>query len=352
MTQEHPNPFAAIVNDLAARIDDALEPLLPRGTRCALLDFPNHSNVGDSAIWLGELEWLRRRGGEIVYACDTTTYSPRHLSDVIGSGPILLHGGGNLGDFWVEHQWFREQVIQAFPDNPIIQLPQTIHFQDEWGAAEAQRIFNAHPRLTVLCRDHPSLDFARNRFRATSELCPDMAFALGARSRTAPVEHDVIWLCRTDAEVHSAMASDLEGNPKRIDWLDESPTPAVVWDRELRQRLDRGRADSQTHRHLMVNYERLTRERVLRGCNLLSQAEVIVTDRLHGHILCLLLGIPHVLLDNVYGKIGAFHETWTRNVPLVHRAATPREALAEVDLLLTGRRSLIPRGQSATAPFG
>ena len=31
-----------------------LHELITPGSRCALVDFPMHANVGDSAIWLGE----------------------------------------------------------------------------------------------------------------------------------------------------------------------------------------------------------------------------------------------------------------------------------------------------------
>jgi pyruvyl transferase EpsO len=329
------HPFADVVGSLSSRIDDVLEPLLPSGTRCALLDFPNHSNVGDSAIWLGEVEWLRRRGIEIVYACDTTTYSPRHLTDCLGDGTILLHGGGNLGDFWVEHQWFRERVIQEFPDNPIIQLPQTIYFMDEWGAGEAQRIFNAHSRLTILCRDQPSLDFARQRFSASSELCPDMAFALSDISlpRGVRAEHDVIWLCRTDAEANLDTGAVMDRS-ERMDWLDEPLTPAMHRNCELRQRLHPDRTDPQLLAELTACFELLARERLNRGCRLLKQARMVVTDRLHGHILCLLLGIPHVLMDNSYGKVRAFWESWTQTAPFVHWASSPAKACDEVDQLL------------------
>src|SRR5690349_9799511 len=122
-----------VVGDLARAIDDRLGRLLAPGTPCALLDFPNHANVGDSAIWLGETARLRRHGVEIVYACDQETYAPERLAARLGDGVILLHGGGNLGDFWIEHQQFRERVIDEFRNNPIIQLPQTIYFMDEWG---------------------------------------------------------------------------------------------------------------------------------------------------------------------------------------------------------------------------
>jgi exopolysaccharide biosynthesis predicted pyruvyltransferase EpsI len=49
-------------------------------------------------------------------------------------------------------------------------------------------------------------------------------------------------------------------------------------------------------------------------------------DRLHGHILCLLLNIPHVFLNDDSGKNWNFHETWTRDAELCRLARTPAEA--------------------------
>jgi exopolysaccharide biosynthesis predicted pyruvyltransferase EpsI len=60
---------------------------------------------------------------------------------------------------------------------------------------------------------------------------------------------------------------------------------------------------------------------------MLSEGRVVVTDRLHGHILCLLLGIPHIVLDNSYGKLRSFDETWTRTSTLTHWAASLDDAV-------------------------
>jgi pyruvyl transferase EpsO len=57
-------------------------------------------------------------------------------------------------------------------------------------------------------------------------------------------------------------------------------------------------------------YYQLAKERLLRGETLLSSGKVVVTDRLHAHILCTLLDIPHVVLDNSYRKIGNFRDAW------------------------------------------
>jgi pyruvyl transferase EpsO len=62
--------------------------------------------------------------------------------------------------------------------------------------------------------------------------------------------------------------------------------------------------------HLARTYESWADTRVQRGLSQLSSAEFIVTDRLHVHILSALLGIPHVVLDNNYGKISGYIAQW------------------------------------------
>jgi pyruvyl transferase EpsO len=52
----------------------------------------------------------------------------------------------------------------------------------------------------------------------------------------------------------------------------------------------------------------------------------VITDRLLAHVLCLLLGIPHVLLNDESGKNWHFHETWTRDAELCRLARSPAEA--------------------------
>ena len=72
--------------------------------------------------------------------------------------------------------------------------------------------------------------------------------------------------------------------------------------------------------------ESAARARVARGCALLSSGRVVITDRLHAHILSLLLGIPHAVLDNSYGKLGRFLDQWLPGTAGVHRAESLRDA--------------------------
>jgi pyruvyl transferase EpsO len=81
-------------------------------------------------------------------------------------------------------------------------------------------------------------------------------------------------------------------------------------------------------------WNRLAWERVLRGCALLSRGKVVVTDRLHAHILSTLLGIPNIILDNNYGKLSSFRDAWTRDHPLSHSASSVEEASDLADKLV------------------
>jgi pyruvyl transferase EpsO len=47
----------------------------------------------------------------------------------------------------------------------------------------------------------------------------------------------------------------------------------------------------------------------------------------------MLMGIPHVVLDNSYGKNSAFHDTWTREWPLARLSASPAAALDDLQTL-------------------
>jgi pyruvyl transferase EpsO len=324
-----------LLTALRQQITATLEPLVSGHSACALVGFPDSPNVGDSAIWLGELAWLRQAAVRVAYRCHERSYDPNILDTSCPAGIIFLHGGGNLGDLWPRQQRLRERVIHDFPSRLIVQLPQTIHFRDGANLARARAVFDGHPNLTILVRDAASLDIAQREFRTTSVLCPDMAFYLGSVTRPRVPDVDMLWLRRTDLE---AVAHGSEIGTRRTfvtDWLD--PRPAAL--RRLRDAfqpvLHRYPRRLRLLRQLAeATFDRQASQRMRFGCGLLARGKVVVTDRLHGHILSLLLGIPHVVLDNNYGKLRHFYETWTRPMPQVRWVESPEDALAAAEQLL------------------
>jgi exopolysaccharide biosynthesis predicted pyruvyltransferase EpsI len=321
---------------LSDRIGATLDPMIGGYSDCALVGFPDSSNVGDSAIWLGELAWLRDRGVRVAYRCHERDYDANILAGSSPGGVILLHGGGNLGDLWPRLQRLRERVIQDFPHRAIVQLPQTIHFRDRGALARARDVFDAHPDLTIAVRDTASLDVARREFQCRTVLCPDMAFYLGDLSAPRKTDVDVLWLRRTDLEALPDKDAIDGAGTVVTDWLD-ARSPVVRQVREAVQPFLRRhpRRLRMLRRYAEATFDYQARARMNFGCRLLTGGKVVITDRLHGHILSVLLGIPHVVLDNSYGKLRHFHETWTRSMPLVRWAESPAEARAAAEELLT-----------------
>ena len=86
-----------------------------------------------------------------------------------------------------------------------------------------------------------------------------------------------------------------------------------------------------------VAYDWQAQQRVDIGCRLLARGRVVITDRLHAHILCLALGIPHVVLDNTYGKVRDFFKAWTAPASLATWADTVSDAMAAAKALLQER---------------
>lgn len=297
------------ITALGQAVRDAIGSVVRRGSRVALLDFPEYGNVGDSAIWLGQLAALRAVGASVVYAAGTSTYDPVELRRKVGpaDGVVLLSGGGNFGDLWPSHGEFRARVIADLPDFRLVQLPQSIHFSDPRNLELTRGLLRRHSRLTILVRDEPSRVLAEQGLEHEAVLCPDAAFALGPIPRPCAPDQAIVWLSRHDKEGPAARPAAPDG-PTPVDWAEEPNLRAPLvnrlaslWHRRggkvptgMAGRLLRGRAEV----------------RLRHGCRMLARGRVVVTNRLHGQILALLMGLPHFVSDTPQGKLGAFHRTW------------------------------------------
>ncbi len=318
-----------IITRLQNEIDNVINPLLPKQEGFALLDFPNHANVGDSAIWLGEIEYFRRQHGVAPhYVSEIENHNNSELRKAVTKGTIFLHGGGNFGDIWPRHQQFREKILKEFHDYPIVQLPQSIHFQDPALLREAGRLINAHPNFTLLVRDHKSLTIAQANFTCKIKLCPDMAFALGDLSGQLQPSRQLLLLLRTDSEKQAT--TGVSSPPTMAeDWLDEDHAIVEKTRREVMLTLPfkLGFQALKRPRQRELLYRRLAEKRVQRGLQQIQSARFTITDRLHTHILSLLSDRNHVALDNNYGKISNFIAAWTKESQITQQASTLEAAL-------------------------
>ena len=342
------------------RLEDSLAQL-GEIKECVLLNYPDYPNVGDHLIGLGTIIYLlKHRQVKINYLSAIGNHSSDLMDSKLGEATILLQGGGNLGDLWYEQQTFREEIIQQYPRQRIIILPQTIHFQDPEKLSQAAKIFNHHPDLTILVRDHYSYDLAITHFNGCKILlCPDMAFMLadlpGLRFFRANWQrkHKILYHCRDDQEIVAELSSQVLQIPNLIveDWLPPDNylersqiTTASPWYwrlpgtvrlyREVWQhRLSRTMGwlskeiwdNNHPYNSILATVDnpamvQISWDYLHRSIYQLNPYPVIITNRLHGHILCILLEIPHIFLPNSYGKNQNWHETWTKEISFCHYA--------------------------------
>lgn len=293
---------------IAAGFSDIVSP----GARFALLDFPDHDNIGDSAIYSGEMDFLRHNAMSPAYVSTIANCDWAALEAAIGDGPIFLHGGGNFGDLWPWYQPFREEVLTRYPGRPVIQFPQTLFYESPEARDRTARIIERHGAFTLFVRDQVSYDLATSAFQCDARLCPDMAFCVGPLA-SQPADHDLLLHLRTDreaAEDYAVDANAIEGSVLRADWPEEDVKFVARSRRNDFVPLSLALATGGKNRYLEARYRLLAKRRVGRGVALLSRGRQIVTNRLHGHILSFLLDIPHCVLDNSYGKISTFVDAW------------------------------------------
>ena len=327
-----------------ALLQDALLSLVSPGEQCVLVDYPNYSNVGDSAIWLGEVHLLRHAGIPIVaigdLICDTWT----EITNAIGSRVILITGGGNFGDLWDRHHQLRERLCQEFPRNRIIQLPQSIHFENDAKRLASQEVLCRHPDLHLMVRDRRSLELAENFAPGRACLVPDAALCLPRETqKRSGIKYDMLVLFRTDLEstqdqrIETLLPEGVRANV--TDWLDEK---GGLWHR-CYSRLQKVDPDKRpllrptVSAFVLWTANQLAKTRFDRGMDLIQSARVVVTDRLHTVVLSWLSGTPVFFSDNTYGKLSGVVECWLKDEGGIFRCDSQGEALARATQWLNGQ---------------
>ncbi|HXJ01667.1 MAG TPA: polysaccharide pyruvyl transferase family protein [Micropepsaceae bacterium] len=329
-----------LVNLYIEQLRAKFAPLIPRDRPMALVDFPDSTNCGDHAIWLGERKLLAELGANVAYACSVQSYDRDVMAAKIGNGTILMQGGGNFGDRYPLHHEFRLRVLQDFPKNRVVIFPQQVTFLDNDYLQRTADFLAGHPDVTLFARGVVAQHMFTRYFGQTVqvELAPDMAFMLGEQTRPREAVYDIVWIARTDqerandqTEVAARLAS--QGAEKYVlpRFPDGVEINFVVKQRPPTVFLTDWYSLFFENEEARLAYQRLdfdarAEATIARALYILSLGRVVITDRLHGHIFCLLLGIPHVFLNNDSGKNWNFYETWTRDSPLCRLARNPAEA--------------------------
>ena len=341
------------VTTLRLQALDTLAEALGGARKVGLVNFPNHGNPGDPAIWLGTQSLLADLDVKVPYRAAWWNFDARLARRALGDAPILLNGGGTLGDLYEGQQGTRVRVLREMTGNPVIQMPQSIHFQDPANAAAFGDLTRQHGAFTLMVREHLAADIARDQLGIDPLLSPD--HALGMRApRSAKAEshpepsHDFLWMMWGPGwPEHVDYAAPEDPRVLKLDWVDRQAEDQAEWPLAgratlaLNQRLKASwspdsRCAGTKARLAAKTYDPLARLWVDRCFGYLRRARVVVTNKLHGHVFCALACIPHVVLNNSYGKVSGTRDSWTSALPGVHRASTGEQAWQIAQELLEG----------------
>ncbi|XP_041353587.1 uncharacterized protein LOC121371626 [Gigantopelta aegis] len=272
-----------------------------------LLDVAAFENKGDPAITAGEVLLLRRLGIQVIFYCSCLQCENTKLQDYAEKMSkrysnkelvILFHGGGNLVGYSLNDN-LRGRLFPRFKGFKMVIFSQSVfvrkHLYEGSHFDYCQKLYCCNPNLTIVLRDKQSFGIALKYWNNGTNfiLAPDMAFQIGAVNRFMYPSYDIMWLKRKDEEAPKYLCKTLMF-PNNVtvrvsDWLGWKTTE--------------GSTTMETA-FLQAN----------NGLVFLQRGRVVITDRLHGHILSTLLNIPHVLIDNQYKKLSSYHNTWTRSL--------------------------------------
>ncbi|MCQ9120638.1 polysaccharide pyruvyl transferase [Rodentibacter pneumotropicus] len=286
-------------------------------------DYPLHLNVGDLLIYHGTEQFFKDHNINVTLKrCEFDLDINEVKQKITPNTTILLHGGGNFGDLYPQHQKIREAMIQHFPNNRIIVLPQTLYFKDQKNLEKSTALFNQHSDCHLLARDERTAE-AFKHFSSNVALSPDMAHQLYG---TLPTKQDntgkQLHFLRKDieaSEVEKNILTTLPANSNVKDWEDilthlDSTVLALSWRiSKFANQQNWGWLKNLFHQFWFA----YTKHIVKRVAAVFLQNDRVTTTRLHGHIFSCLLEIPNRVCDNAYGKNSGYANLWTKNIDFV-----------------------------------
>lgn len=298
--------------ELSDIIESKLDSMI--GSKYVLYGLPYYTNAGDTFIWEGEKALLKQLKRKCVGVCGYDSFPHKQLDPDV---TILITGGGFFGDLWRNAFENVLSEIKLHPDNKIIFLPNSTHYQDSNYLKSDIELLGSFSQLTICVRDKSSYDFAISNFKNTVELVPDMAFympdhLLNSFRNICPTKDNLLFQ-RIDKEAVN-IKIDISGEYDISDWTTmESGYQVGKTFNGLYPTIIRiyWRYPQLGLKLLNSLYDKCYRPNITSDAlKQLANYKTIYSTRLHAMIGAMLIGRQVYFIDNSYGKLGNLYTTW------------------------------------------
>ena len=267
-----------------------------------LLGVPKHMNIGDTLIWEAEKELLDKLPHKRIATFFFGTYM--HHIKITPNDVIVFSGGGYLNDIWDGSLEYVNKVLETFPNNKVVFLPNSVHRVDENNVAFKKLITNIKNRKQkpiILSREYQSFEKSKKLFGSyvVNELIPDVVLSWDIKKYIN--DHKNIYNVKDKKNILFINRNDRERIENKVfkydvstDWLQLVKRPAYA-DTNMR----------------CVDWERDVKDRlIMETISFVDSFNVVYSNRMHGAILAWLLGKETYLINNTYGKSKSLYETW------------------------------------------
>ncbi len=300
-----------LLKELSVKTEQILKELIGNN-RVVLLDVPYHVNIGDTLIWEGARQCLKRLKIECL-----ATFSKDDVcwNKIPKDAVILCNGGGNFGDLWRSAQAFRLEVLSRYPNNRVVFMPQSVCYKSQDLLKEDCKLIAKHSDCWVLVRDRQSFSMLESYIPKQLLLVPDMAFSIDPNTLTSyklAEKNEVLFLKRIDKEFQNgdySIVQQLDLPIVESDWPTMNKKRSLIT--ELLVLFIRILRKLHLKRFLPFYINKIFRPYLIKeGVKLVSKSKEVYTTRLHTCLLAFILGKKVYVFDNSYGKNRAVVQTW------------------------------------------
>jgi pyruvyl transferase EpsI len=268
---------------------------------------PDYGNLGDHAIARSEVDFFIERFGVTLTEIEMHKFDemlPFVRRGVAPTDLILITGGGFLGSLWGWNEAQARKVVEVFPNNPIVILPQTLFWEDVRHCViereKTAAVYAAHSDLTLCARDKETYRLMRETYSTCRVLLvPDMALSSCWEGFFDEEERRCGALLCLKTNKGSILAD--------CDFAKLEAIGVELCGSSFE-------CDTDMKDQVMYPFERndYLREKFAE----FRRAKLVITDRLHGLIFASISGTPCVALNNCDHKLRASFE-WVRHLPYV-----------------------------------
>lgn len=313
--------------------------ILPKEKRIFVFLAADYGNIGDLAISSAQKEFLKENFTEYqvlsIPISKTRVWIDSIKKQINSEDIITIIGGGNMGSLYPDIEDLRQLVIKKFPSNKIICFPQTLDWDNsklsDKALKKVLKVYSSHPNIYIFARE--SITYKKLKEIFASKLNVKIGF----------VPDIVMSTTATKLGVHSS----LDANGILICLRDDKER---VLNADHHKLLDEviqttGCVVTRTDTHAGGSgLDELKCNKLLAGkIKQFAEAKLVITDRLHGMILCMLSGTPCLVLPNSNHKIKQTYIDWLKGNPrlIFVESKNFSEIPRYVDLLLSQPRGTL-----------